>query len=149
MAAPSSPAIFKSQVHERVGSTPADDTGGNTTFGAALFFEDRPANAALTGAWRSARNWMASSYPPQVRVFNWRGLYVGLSAGRARGRARTASYIACLDATTPDRSVCPFGLPAQFASVGDAGTGTLSDREFTGGARAGRSWQMGSIVSVS
>src|SRR5262245_61358308 len=120
---------------------------GNTTFGAALYLD--PLNAALTGAWGSARNGMASFVPPQVRVFNWRGFYVALSAGMAWGRARTASCVASLDATTPDRCICPFGLPAQFTCVGDAGTGTLSDREFTSGARAGLSWQMGSIVSVS
>jgi outer membrane immunogenic protein len=79
----------------------------------------------------------------QAKRFNWSGFYVGLNGGGAFGDARTNTSMTCIDDGT--QLLCPFTQP-QFAAIGAAGTGTLTDRGFTGGAQAGLNMQTGSTI---
>jgi outer membrane immunogenic protein len=119
-------------------------TQGNTTFGGALYFEASGDDQTLGG--RLGLSQKLDGLAPQGRPFTWSGFYVGVNAGMAWGTAHAGTSAVCNDtdfgATGED---CPFG-PDALPVLGAAGTGSMSDRAFLGGAQAGVNLQRGSVV---
>ena len=119
-------------------------TQGNTTVGAAIYYEASADERTLGGRLGMSQKLDDLVGAAQAKRFNWSGFYVGLNAGAAWGDARASTSMTCIDdpGTVP---TCPFTQP-QFAAIGAAGTGTLTDRGFTGGAQAGLNMQTGSTI---
>jgi outer membrane immunogenic protein len=86
------------------------------------------------------------------RLFNWSGFYAGVSAGGTWAESRIGTLAECLDIAIPPAPLpdgvlnCTPIAPAQLPAVNAAGTGSLSDRGFTGGVQGGYNMQTGSFV---
>jgi outer membrane immunogenic protein len=118
-------------------------TQGSTTFGAAIYYEASGDERTLGGRLGMSQKLDGAVAAAQAKGFTWSGFFVGVNAGRAWGDARTSTSVVCLDPAQVD---CPFTLPSQFAAIGAAGSGTMSDRGFVGGVQAGYNLQTGSLV---
>lgn len=122
-------------------------TQGNTTFGAALYFEASGDDQTLGG--RLGLSQKLDGLPQQGRPFTWSGFYVGINAGMAWGEADAGSAAVCNDTKTIDGTDkgndCPFAQN-QLGALAAAGTGSMSDRSFLGGAQAGVNLQRGSAL---
>ena len=118
-------------------------TQGNTTVGAAIYYEASGDERTLGGRLGMSQKLDDLVGAAQAKRFNWSGFYVGVNAGGAFGDARTSTSMTCAIFFPP--APCPFTEP-QFGAIGAAGTGTLSDRGFTGGAQAGLNMQTGSTI---
>ena len=117
-------------------------TQGNTTVGAAIYYEASGDERTLGGRLGVSQKLDDLVGAAQAKRFNWSGFYVGVNAGGAFGDARASTSMTCGGVILPG---CLFADP-QFAAIGTAGTGTLSDRGFTGGAQAGLNTQTGSAI---
>ena len=114
-------------------------TEGNTTYGAAIYYEASGDERTLGGrlGMSDKLDETLKAAQPKGR-FSWSGFYVGVNAGKAWGDAHASTAIVCLD--DPAAPGCPF-TSSQAASVSNSASGTMSDRGFTGGAQAGVNWQ--------
>ncbi len=123
-------------------------TQGDTTFGAALYYEASGDEQTFGG--RLGLSQKLDSVAARAKGFTWSGFYVGVNGGMAWAKAHAGTSAVCNDTDniTHRMSRCPFGhtVPGQLAAVGAAGTGTMSDRGFLGGAQAGVNVQKGSAV---
>jgi outer membrane immunogenic protein len=128
-------------------------TQGNTTFGAAVYYEASGSERTLGG--RLGMSQKLDSLPPKnSRPFNWSGFYIGLNAGGASATSRINSSVACKNNDPPVDTIfsCPFTTPDEVpgsttaAPLAAAGTGKLSDGGFTGGGQVGYNLQTGSFV---
>jgi outer membrane immunogenic protein len=119
-------------------------TQGNTTVGAAIYYEASGDERTLGGRLGMSQKLDDLVGAAQAKRFNWSGFYVGLNAGAAWGDARTNTSMTCIDDLSTV-ATCPF-TESQFAAIGAAGTGTHTDRGFTGGAQAGLNMQTGSMI---
>jgi outer membrane immunogenic protein len=126
-------------------------TQGNTTFGAALYYETSGDDHTLGG--RLGLSQKLDGLAAPAKGFSWSGFYVGINAGMAWGNAHADTSAVCND--THDTSLdpppaengvqCPFARD-QLAVVGAAGSGSMTDRGFLGGAQAGVNVQKGNAV---
>jgi outer membrane immunogenic protein len=126
-------------------------TQGNTTFGAALYYEISGDDHTLGG--RLGLSQKLDGLAAPAKGFSWSGFYVGINAGMAWGNAHADTSAVCND--THDTSLdpppaengvqCPFARD-QLAVVGAAGSGSMTDRGFLGGAQAGVNVQKGNAV---
>ena len=128
-------------------------TQGNTTFGAAVYYEASGSERTLGG--RLGMSQKLDSLPPKnSRPFNWSGFYIGLNAGGASASSRINSSIACKNNDPPVDTIfsCPFTTPDEVpgsttaAPLAAAGTGKISDGGFTGGGQVGYNLQTGGFV---
>jgi outer membrane immunogenic protein len=128
-------------------------TQGDTTFGAAIYYEASGDEHTLGGRLGFSQK-LNSATAARGGGFNWSGFYVGINGGAAWGDARAGASAVCNDTTKiptddPDAPAegidCPFQSD-QVAAVGPIGTGSLSDRGFLGGVQAGVNVQKGSLV---
>jgi len=126
-------------------------TQGNTTFGAAVYYEASGSERTLGG--RLGMSQKLDSLPPKnSRPFNWSGFYIGLNAGGASATSRINSSVACRDNDGDGNFACPFTTPEEVpgsttaAPLAAAGTGKLSDGGFTGGGQVGYNLQTGGFV---
>jgi len=126
-------------------------TQGNTTFGAALYYETSGDDHTLGG--RLGLSQKLDGLAAPAKGFSWSGFYLGINAGMAWGNAHADTSAVCND--THDTSLdpppaengvqCPFARD-QLAVVGAAGSGSMTDRGFLGGAQAGVNVQKGNAV---
>src|SRR5262249_46813214 len=126
-------------------------TQGNTTVGAAIYYEASTDERTLGGRVGMSQKLDDLGGGTQSRRLNWSGFYAGLNGGGAWGEADLVTSVQCLDTSDPAVTLqpngidCPFSQP-QFAAIRAAGNGTLSDHGLTGGAQAGINFQTGSVV---
>ena len=96
---------------------------------------------------------MASQASAQ-QAHNWNGFYAGLNAGAAWTTSdmsntvcpsTVANFLTCY---FESQGVAPGGIPPTGAGnrLNGVGSGTLSDKAFTGGAQVGYNWQLSSLV---
>jgi outer membrane immunogenic protein len=121
-------------------------TQGNTTFGASLYYEASGDDHTLGGRLGVSQK-LDNLAAAASKGFSWSGFYVGINAGMAWGSAHAGTSAVCNDteAIPPTGENCPFGSDA-LPVIGAAGTGTMSDRGFLGGAQVGVNLQRGSAV---
>jgi outer membrane immunogenic protein len=126
-------------------------TQGNTTFGAAVYYEASGSERTLGG--RLGMSQKLDSLPPKnSRPFNWSGFYIGVNAGGASATSGINSSVACRDNDGDGNFACPFTTPEEVpgsttaAPLAAAGTGKLSDGGFTGGGQVGYNLQTGGFV---
>jgi outer membrane immunogenic protein len=124
-------------------------TQGNTTVGAAIYYEASGDERTLGGRLGMSQKLDDLVGAAQAKKrFNWSGFYAGVNAGGASADARTSTSMTCIESGPPfpvPPVDCEFTQP-QFPAIGAAGTATLSDRGFTGGAQAGLNMQTGSTI---
>jgi outer membrane immunogenic protein len=123
---------------------------GNTTVGASLYYEGSGSERTLGGRLGVSQKLDNSDF--KSKTPNWSGFYVGVNAGGAWGQSHIGTSVACLDIDGDHAFTCPFVTPPETAgattgpAVSAAGTGTLSDRGFTGGVQTGFNLQTGGLV---
>lgn len=76
---------------------------------------------------------------------NFRGAYIGLNAGFARGASSYATDPGCRSAGS-DAVFCDAGSLSNGVDVARSGAGDLSATRFTGGIQGGYNWRFGSLV---
>ena len=83
---------------------------------------------------------------PAAQAQTWQGGYVGLYAGAAFGNSDIGTNALC-DRPTANSLFCSTtGAQANAAAINAAGSASLSQDAFVGGALAGYSWQTGTMV---
>lgn len=96
------------------------------------------AAAISLGTWQAAS---AADLPLKAPImpapFSWTGCYIGANAGAAWSHT---DFTSTMDTGTH------LGLPANLATVGNAGTGSAKETGFIGGGQVGCNWQTGAIV---
>ena len=125
-------------------------TQGNTTFGAAVYYEGSGSERTLGGRLGVSQKLDGVTAAAKSRSFNWSGFYAGVNAGGTWAASNVGSLAECLDIgplSTPNNALeCAPITPAQLPAVNAAGTGSLSDRGFTGGVQGGYNLQTGGFV---
>jgi outer membrane immunogenic protein len=122
-------------------------TQGNTTFAAAMYYEGSGSEHTLGGRLGVSQKLDGLAASGKTRSFNWSGFYAGVNAGGAWAESRVGTLATCLDIDAPPPALtCTPITPAQLPAVNAAGTGSLSDRGFTGGVQGGYNIQTGNFV---
>jgi outer membrane immunogenic protein len=126
-------------------------TQGNMTVGAAIYYEASGDERTLGGRIGLSQKLDNALAPAKSGRFSWSGFYIGANAGRAWGDTDAHTSTTCHDVSLNAMGFakgvdCPFSSPAQFAVIGAAGRGSMSDQGLTGGGQAGVNLQTGSMV---